>query len=355
MTAPGRCMTRAPGGHSPTRSTSRSLRSTPGQTGPIGVRRAHARRELDVDAELVRALLRIPVPRALRADAGARSSPGGPTTRSGAWARTWSSGCPGSAGRWASPITTRPFCRGVAAALPVAVPEPVAVGEPGEGYPHRWSVHRWLPAAVRRTWRLLVDPVRVRHGPGGGRARAGRARLDAVRPPPPIGRGRSGPVRGGRARGDRRRGRVSSTPTRPAGSGRRPSQAPAHDGPPVWVHGDLEGNCLTADGRLAGIVDWGSACGGDPAVDIQVVWSPLFTSESRNAFLRSLDGRRGERAPEPGRRRAAGVRGAAVLPRLLSRDRAALVAQARRARSRPASAYGSGRRRRPARLIGLAP
>src|ERR1700722_9235860 len=28
---------------------------------------------------------------------------------------------------------------------PVAVPEPVAMGEPGDGYPYRWAVHRWLP------------------------------------------------------------------------------------------------------------------------------------------------------------------------------------------------------------------
>src|SRR5688572_22815211 len=29
--------------------------------------------------------------------------------------------------------------------LPVAVPEPIAVGEPGHGYPYRWAVHRWIP------------------------------------------------------------------------------------------------------------------------------------------------------------------------------------------------------------------
>jgi aminoglycoside phosphotransferase (APT) family kinase protein len=28
--------------------------------------------------------------------------------------------------------------------LPVAVPEPVAVGEPGFGYPYPWAVHRWI-------------------------------------------------------------------------------------------------------------------------------------------------------------------------------------------------------------------
>jgi hypothetical protein len=33
----------------------------------------------------------------------------------------------------------------------------------------------------------------------------------------------------------------------------------------------------------------GSACAGDPAVDVQVVWSPLFTDDSRRAFLDALD------------------------------------------------------------------
>ena len=65
--------------------------------------------------------------------------------------------------------------------------------------------------------------------------------------------------------------------------------APPYDGPPVWVHGDLEGNCLVRDGHLSGLVDWGSACAGDPAVDVQVLWSPLFDERSRDVFLRALD------------------------------------------------------------------
>lgn len=42
--------------------------------------------------------------------------------------------------------------------LPVAVPEPVAIGEPGCGYPYRWAVHRWIPgegAALDR----IDDPI----------------------------------------------------------------------------------------------------------------------------------------------------------------------------------------------------
>jgi aminoglycoside phosphotransferase (APT) family kinase protein len=65
-------------------------------------------------------------------------------------------------------------------------------------------------------------------------------------------------------------------------------EAKPHEGATVWVQGDLEGNCVVQEGRLSGIVDWGSACAGDPAVDIQVVWSPLFTDESRPAFIRDL-------------------------------------------------------------------
>src|SRR5690349_12620075 len=42
--------------------------------------------------------------------------------------------------------------------LPVAVPRPVAIGEPGDGYPYRWAVHEWLPGeGASRD--LLEDPV----------------------------------------------------------------------------------------------------------------------------------------------------------------------------------------------------
>ena len=28
--------------------------------------------------------------------------------------------------------------------LPLAIPVPLAMGEPAEGYPWRWSIYRWL-------------------------------------------------------------------------------------------------------------------------------------------------------------------------------------------------------------------
>src|SRR5688572_6545436 len=30
-------------------------------------------------------------------------------------------------------------------ALPLPIPQPLAMGEPGHGYPWKWSVYRWIP------------------------------------------------------------------------------------------------------------------------------------------------------------------------------------------------------------------
>ena len=170
----------------------------------------------------------------------------------------------------------------LAPCLPIEVPEPIAVGEPGFGYPYRWSVHRWLPgegAAFDR----LDDPVVFARD----LAQAVRSLQAVSTDGAPVALNRARPVQ------------EYDEPTRSAITHARhlidaeaatrvwedALAAPLCTGPPVWVQGDLEGNCLVRNGRLSGIVDWGLACAGDPAVDVQVVWSPLFTDESRRTFL----------------------------------------------------------------------
>jgi aminoglycoside phosphotransferase (APT) family kinase protein len=162
----------------------------------------------------------------------------------------------------------------------------VAVGEPAEGYPFPWAVHRWIAgegAALERfddPVAFALDLVAV--------VRALRA-LSPDGAPPAHNRAR--PLR------------EYDVSTRKAIEGasrlidadaalavwEAALAARPHDGPPVWVQGDFDGNCLVRNGRLCGVVDWGSACAGDPAVDVQVVWSNLFTAESRTAFLEVLD------------------------------------------------------------------
>ncbi|MFE7359184.1 phosphotransferase, partial [Streptomyces sp. NPDC057543] len=49
--------------------------------------------------------------------------------------------------------------------------------------------------------------------------------------------------------------------------------APAWEGPPLWVHGDLHpANVVVSDGTLSGIVDFGAMFAGDPAWDLAAAW-----------------------------------------------------------------------------------
>lgn len=170
--------------------------------------------------------------------------------------------------------------------LTVSIPEPVAIGRPEGAYPYQWSIHRWLPGEPAGPERqhdpiafaedLATTVVELRSIPTDGappahnRARPLHDYDDATR-------------------------RAIAAASRFIDADAALDvwevalAAPPHDRPPVWVHGDLEGNCLVTGGRLSGLVDWGSACAGDPAVDVQVVWSPLFTHGGRRRFLEIVD------------------------------------------------------------------
>ncbi len=61
--------------------------------------------------------------------------------------------------------------------------------------------------------------------------------------------------------------------------------APAWQGPPVWVHGDLHpANVVVADEMLSGIVDFGDLFAGDPAVDLAAAWVLLPTGAAARFF-----------------------------------------------------------------------
>ena len=169
--------------------------------------------------------------------------------------------------------------------LPVAVPEPVAVGEPAEGYPYRWAVYRWIRgegAALER----VADPVTFALDLAAVVCKLQDA--STVGAPEATGRARALHEYDEATRWAIERASALIDSTAALAVWEEALAAPPYEGPSVWVHGDLEGNCLLRDGRLCGIVDWGSVCVGDPAVDVQVVWSPLFTDRSRAAFLEAL-------------------------------------------------------------------
>jgi aminoglycoside phosphotransferase (APT) family kinase protein len=50
-------------------------------------------------------------------------------------------------------------------------------------------------------------------------------------------------------------------------------------------HGDLHfRHVLVDDGRTSGVIDWIDLCRGDPALDLQLVWS-ILPPEARDAFF----------------------------------------------------------------------
>ena len=168
--------------------------------------------------------------------------------------------------------------------LPLAIPVPLAKGNPGEGYPWHWSVYRWLEgenASIERIVDLrqaatdlaqFIVALQQIEPAGGPPARRGV----------PLAR-RDQPTREAIAA---LRGTLDVDAVTAAWD--VALEAPAWQGPPVWVHGDLlPGNLLVKQGRLSAVIDFAGLGVGDPACDLMIAWN-LFTAETRGAFRAAL-------------------------------------------------------------------
>jgi aminoglycoside phosphotransferase (APT) family kinase protein len=166
----------------------------------------------------------------------------------------------------------------LAAALPVAIPAPVAVGVPSERFPWPWSITPWIEgagldelAAADRD--RAVDSV----------AEA----LVALHRPAPADAPRN-PVRGVplRARVESWAGYRAQADLDAEDLAR--VEAALCDGldadewtaPPVWLHGDLHpaNTLVDAHGDLAALIDFGDLGAGDPATDLSVAWLGFGTA-----------------------------------------------------------------------------
>jgi aminoglycoside phosphotransferase (APT) family kinase protein len=152
-------------------------------------------------------------------------------------------------------------------------PEPVALGEPGAGYPLPWSVQTWLPGTTA-TDEDPGESVLFAHDLA--------EFIRGVRAIDTRGRAFHGSGRGGELRYDdawmetcfERSGQLLDVPRlRRMWAELRVLPRTADD---VMTHGDLiPGNILVAHGRLAGIIDVGGLGPADPALDLVGAWHLL--------------------------------------------------------------------------------
>lgn len=172
----------------------------------------------------------------------------------------------------------------LAGRLPLAIPVVAGQGVPGGGYPWRWSITSWLPGEIAAGCRgtdLLTSAARL-----AGFIAALRAVDVAGGPVSELRRdlaSRDRPVTGAIDA-------LEGLPCREAAirAWHRALAAPAWDGPPVWMHGDLHpANLLVTNGQLSGVVDFGLLGVGDPAVDLMVAWT-FLSAPARHAFRSAL-------------------------------------------------------------------
>ncbi|MER8658733.1 aminoglycoside phosphotransferase family protein [Mesorhizobium sp. M0847] len=173
--------------------------------------------------------------------------------------------------------------------LPLPIPVPLAMGEPGEDYPWQWSVYRWIDGETAKTAEIAdrrqfaVDLAKFlialrRIDPAGG---------------PPAGqhnffRGGSLSVYDNQTR-EALQALEGQIDTQAATAVWDAALAATWQGSPVWFHGDVAwGNLLVQNGRLSAIIDFGTSGIGDPSCDLAIAWT-FFQGESREAFRAAID------------------------------------------------------------------
>jgi len=177
--------------------------------------------------------------------------------------------------------------------LALAVPTPLALGQPGAGYPWHWSIQQWIEGET------VASASSVDLGVLAGDLADFFARLqslDATNGPAP---GAHNFQRGGAlAVYDEQTRRAIDVLADEIDAARAAeiwdeALATSWDRAPVWIHGDVAAaNLLLQDGRLHAVIDFGCCAVGDPACDLVAAWT-IFDASSADIFRQHLQLDRG--------------------------------------------------------------
>jgi aminoglycoside phosphotransferase (APT) family kinase protein len=165
--------------------------------------------------------------------------------------------------------------------LPLPTPVPVRIGEPSALFEHTWTITRWVegePADHAPITRADAAETLA------GFLKALHRQAPAQAPANPT---RGVPLAG-------MRDGFTSALTLIAGDAsadaareiwEKAVAAPAWHGPSPWLHGDLHpANVVVREGTLAGVIDFGELCAGDPATDLSAAWVLLPAGTASRFF-----------------------------------------------------------------------
>ena len=174
--------------------------------------------------------------------------------------------------------------------LPITMP--IAIGQPGSGYPWQWSVNGWMEGETASTGHINDLPQFARSL---AEFLNSLQDVDSTNAPTP------GPGKRGADVGyydDESREAIKILETESTGDGLDTQAITAvwdaaleskWTKDPIWIHGDVSlGNMLVVNGELSAVIDFGGACVGDPACDLAIAWT-AFEGESREAFRIAID------------------------------------------------------------------
>lgn len=169
--------------------------------------------------------------------------------------------------------------------LPVRIPAVIGRGRPDDSYPSQWLVLDWLPGRTPTpgnadgAHQVALDLANFV---------TAFKRIDTAAAPPGY---RGGSLHGFDEAVRDALGQVADLVdvARLTRSWEESLLAAPWAGEPVWAHSDLlAGNVLVDNGRLVGVLDFGTAGVGDPAADALAAWS-ILPADARETFRASAE------------------------------------------------------------------
>ena len=168
--------------------------------------------------------------------------------------------------------------------LPLAIPQPIAMGKPSSEYPWHWSIYQWIDGSS--VTNAQITDLNLF-------SKSLAEFLNALQKCDTSGAPKAGPenfYRGSNLRVYENETRKAITQIKDKDLEKKlaaiweKALASLWRNEPVWIHGDIAvGNLLIRDGKLVAVIDFGQLAIGDPACDLAIYWT-FLSGESREIF-----------------------------------------------------------------------